>query len=69
MNKNTPIPDPRQSQNRDENKASSQPNEHTEQNSMHSNEVSTEAGQRDEEKSYTDYNGNSEENNPARAGG
>ena len=66
--KNNPIPDPRQSENRDENGAQDVHNrvgstEHNDYKIKGSDGVNTE---RDEKESYVDYNGNSEENDPKR---
>ena len=67
-NKNNPIPDPREPENRDENGAEV----HNRTGSTDHNDYKITGNDgtntsRDEKESYVDYNGNSEANNPARA--
>jgi hypothetical protein len=66
---NKPIPDPRKPLDRDENQ-----DVHNRTGSTDHNDYKIEGTDgknvehRNEKESYTDYNGNSESNNPARAG-
>lgn len=65
-NENNPIPDPRKLHNRDENNNTPENAVNTKQGTDKTS--GADVAQRDEKESYTDYNGNSEENNPSRAG-